>query len=179
MRFGESRMNRKTRMSGLLLILLSISIIGTSAYVYEQASQTITQTIKEVATITLLSSALGDLKEGETKFYTKTNVTDLGDAITITTTEASVYLHLDSDLDSLTDYSTYNIVVKFSQVVGTTYSVGDTACTLSLESPDFSSIDLDAAGTWKFDFEVRTTADSVDADTLTTVTIIVSAESTS
>lgn len=182
MRVGGLRMNRRaSRLSGLLLLMLSISILGTSAYVYQQASQTIDQTIKEVATITLLNSDLGDLKEGETKTYTKTEVPNLGDAITITTTTAvsNVYLHLDSDLDSLTDYSTYNIVVKFSEVQGSTYSVGDTACTLTLVSPDYSSIDLDAAGTWKFDFEITTTANSVNADVPTTVTIIVSAENTS
>ena len=101
----------------------------------------------------------------------------LGDAVSITSTKANVYLHFDSDLDALTDYSTYNIVVKFSQVVGSTYSVGDTACTLSLGSPDYSSVDLDAGGAWKFDFEITSTASSVDADTPTTVTITVTAES--
>lgn len=175
----RKKMFKKNRMTCILLIILSISIIGTSAYVYEQASQTVTQTIKEVATITLLNSDLGDLMEGETKTYTKDEVGTLGDAITITTKETNVYLHLDSDLDALSDYSTYELEVKFSTVPGgSSHSVGDLACTLSLASPDYSSIDLDVAGTWKFDLEVKTTADSVDDDTPTTVTIIVKAEST-
>ena len=49
---------------------------------------------------------------------------------------------------------------------------------LSLGSPDYSSITLDAVGTWIFDLSVETTADSVDVDTPTTVSIIVGAEST-
>jgi hypothetical protein len=127
----------------------------------------------------LSNSTLGNLEEGQTLLYTPTNQSDLDDIISITTTKANVYLHLDSNLDTLTDYSTYNIVVKFSQVQGGTYSVGATACTLSLGSPDYSSIDLDAAGTWIFDFEVTTTASTVSADAPSTVTITVSAESTS
>jgi hypothetical protein len=169
---------KRRRLSGLLLIVLSFSIVGVSAFVYEQASQTITQTIVDIATLTLKNSALGNLNEGESQTYTSATVANLGDAISLTTTTASVYLHLDSDVDSVSGYSAYSIVVKFSQVVGSTYSVGDTACTLSVGSPDFSSIDLDAAGTWGFDFEISTTAGSVSADTPSTVTIIVSAEST-
>lgn len=172
-------MEKKTRrISGLLLIMLSLTIVGVSAYVYEQASQTITQTIIDIATITLLNSALGNINEGDNQTYTLATVPNLGDAITIATTTANVYLHLDSDLDAVSGYSAYIIVVKFSQVVGGTYAVGDTACTLNIGSPDFSSIDLDAAGTWAFDFEVTTTAGSVALDTGSTVTIIVSAEST-
>ena len=175
----------KKSLIGALFLLLSISIPVVSAFVYESAQQTVTQTVVEVATITLQNSALGNIDEGETKTYTKTGgggdveLASLGDAISLTTTKASVYLHLDSDLNDLTDYSTYNIVVKFSAVEGTTYSVGETACTLSLTSADHSSIDLDVARTWAFDFELTTTASSVDANSPTTVTIIVTAESTS
>ena len=158
--------------------MLSFSIIGVSAFVYEQATQTITQTIIEVATITLKNSDLGNLKEGESKSYTSATVASLGDAISITTQEANVYLHLNSDLDALTTHSSYSVVVKFSQVVGLTYSVGDTACTLTIGSPDYSSIDLDAAGTWAFDFEIDTSVGSVNADDATSSTIIVTAEST-
>lgn len=171
-------LKRTSRLSGLLLILISLSIVGVSAYIYQEATQTITQTIVEVATITLKNSDLGNLKEGESASYTKATVSELGDAISITTQEANVYLHLDSDLDGLTTHASYSIVVKFSTVVGATYSVGDTATTLTIASPDFSSIDLDAAGTWAFDFEIDTTVGSVDADVPTTVTVIVTAEST-
>lgn len=171
-------LKRTSRLSGLLLILISLSIVGVSAYIYQEATQTITQTILEVATITLKNSDLGNLKEGETASYTKATVPNLGDAISITTQEASVYLHLNSDLDALTTHASYSIFVKFSTVVGATYSVGDTACTLTMGSPDHSSIDLDAAGTWAFDFEIATTVGSVGADVPTTVTVIVTAEST-
>ena len=174
----------KNKVAGILLIMLSFSIVTVSAFVYESAQQTVTQTIQEIATITLQNSALGNLEEGETNTYTKTGgagdveLATLGDAITITTTKANVYLHLDSDLDSLTDYSTYTITVKFAQVQGSTYTVGQTACTMTLVSPDPSAIDLDASGIWKFDFELTTTANSVDADTPSTVTVTVSGEST-
>ncbi len=170
-------MRKGSRLAGIILIFLSFSIVGVSAYVYQQASQTTTQTIVEIATITLKNSDLGDINEGETKSYTKATVANLGDAITITTSAANVYLHLNSDLDALSIYSAYSVVVKFSQVVGGTYSVGDTACTLNMASPDYSSIDLDAAGTWAFDFEIATTAGSVDSDSLSTAIVIVTAES--
>lgn len=165
---------------GILFILLSLTIVSVSAFVYEQATQTVTQTILEIATITLKNSALGDIEEGETITYTNVTVANLGDAISITTTKANVYLHLDSDVDSLsTYYTTYNIVVKFATVPGgSSYTPGNTACTLSLASPDYSSITLDVAGSWTFNFEITTTADSVSSNQGTTVNIIVTAEST-
>lgn len=169
------------RLVGVLLILLSISIVSVSAYVYESAQQTITQTIQEIATLTLQNSALGNIEEGQTIYYTPSNQSDLNDIISVITTKNNVYLHLDSDLDSLnTDYTTYNIVVEFDTVPAlSSHSTGETACTLSLASPDFTSITLDVAGSWTFDFEITTTANSVNSDTPTTVTITVSAESTS
>jgi hypothetical protein len=85
---------------------------------------------------------------------------------------------LDSDVQLLSgSYSNYTIRVKFIQVQGATYSVGDTAATINLATPDPAAITLDATGEWKFDFEVTTTADSVDANTPTTVTIDVLAQS--
>ena len=169
---------------GLCLVILSFSIVSVSAFIYESAQQTVTQTVQVVPTLTLQNSALGNLEEGETKTYTRTGgvgdveLAELGDAVSITSTKANVYLHFDSDLDLLTDHAVYTITVKFSQVQGSTYSVGDTVCTLSLASPDYSSVDLDVAGVWKFDYKITTAVSSVDADILTTVTITVTAEST-
>ncbi|MCP8315327.1 MAG: hypothetical protein H3Z51_00495 [archaeon] len=163
---------------GVLFILLSLSIVTVSAFVYQQANQTVGQNIVEVATITLKSSDLGSIDEGDTKTYTKSDVPNLGNAISITTTKATVYLHLDSDLNALnTYYNTYNIVVKFATVPPGSSKSG-TACTLSLSSPDYHSIDLDVSGTWTFDFEITTNPKSVNSNTATTVTIVVSAEST-
>ncbi|MCP8316426.1 MAG: hypothetical protein H3Z51_06145, partial [archaeon] len=134
--------SKKGRLVGVIFILLSLSIVTASAFVYQQANQTVDQNIVEVATITLKSSDLGNIDEGDTKTYTKTEVPNLGNAISITTTKATVYLHLNSDLDALnTYYNTYNIVVKFATVPGgSSHSVGQIACTLSLLSPDYSSI---------------------------------------
>jgi len=165
---------------GVFFILLSILIVFVSAFVYETATQTVGQTITNIATLTLKSSALGNIEEGETIKYTKDNATNLDAAISITTTKAGVYLHLNSNIDSLSAYyTTYNITVKFFTVpVGSGYSEGNAACTMTLSSPDPAAIILDAAGSWVFDFEVTTTAKSVSADQPTTATIVVTAEST-
>ncbi len=171
-------MLKRSRLVGTMFLLLSLSIVGVSAYVYEQAQQTVTQTIKEIATLTLQNSALGNIEEGETRNYTKNELSSLGNAISIATTKASVYLYLDSDLDSLaSSYETFDVVVKYATVpAGSSRSSGETACTLSLTSPDYSSISLDAAGVWSFDYEITTTAKRVSSDVSGTVTITVSAE---
>lgn len=163
----------------LMYFMISVTIIGVSAYVYEQATQNVTQTIKEIATINLKNTALGSINEGETKSYTKLGVADLGSAISLTTTTWSVYLYLDSDLDAQSgSYSQYSINVKFFTVpLGSSYSVGETAFIMTIASPDPAAVMLDTAGTWVFDFEVSTTAMSVNTDTPTTVTVVVSAES--
>lgn len=167
--------------TGISLILVSLLIAGVSAYVYETATQTVTQTIQNIATIALKSSAFGTIEEGQTKTLTKADVANLGAAISLTTTKASVYMHLtSSDLASLsTYYSTYNIVVKvITKPTGGAHTVGETVATLTLDSPTSSAINLDAAGSWAFDFEVTMTAKSVSSDQATTVTIAATAEST-
>jgi hypothetical protein len=160
--------------------MLSLTIVGVSAYVYESAQQSVTQTIVEIATIVLKTPALGSINEGETQTYTNATVANLGDAIAITTTKTNVKLHLTSNLASMsTYYSTYDIGVKLvEKPAGSSLVVGTTYCTLSVSNPDYSSINLDAIGTYKFNFEIATTAKSVDSDTDTNVTINVSAEST-
>jgi hypothetical protein len=165
---------------GVLVLLLSFAVITVSAYIYESMQQNVTQTIKEIATITLKNSALGPLEEGQTLFYTKSNVTNLGAAITLTTTKANVYMHLTSDLASQsTYYSTFDVAVRIiTKPSGGAHSVGETVSTLTLASPNSGAINLDVLGTWTFDFEVTTTAKSVSSDQSTTVTITVTAEST-
>ncbi len=167
---------KASKLSGIVFLIFSLMVAGVSAYVYQQATMTVTQNIVEVATFTLKNSALGDINEGETIIYSSTEIPNLGAAITITTTTQPVYLHFDSDIDALIgSYSAYDINVIYDTVPGTG---SGTACVLSLSSPDYSSITLDAVGTWIFDLSVETTADSVDEDTPTTVSIIVGAEST-
>jgi hypothetical protein len=138
----------------------------------------LTQKIIEIATITLKNSDLGNINEGETRNTTKEEVPKLGDAIMVTVSDSvsQVNLNLDSNLDDLSGfYSTYDIVVRFSQVAGSTYSVGETACILSIGSEDYSSIKLDNSGEWRFDLEVTSTAKSIDYNTPTTAIIIVTA----
>ncbi len=173
---------KSKRMSGLLMLMLCFSIVIVTAYVYEQATMSVDLTVVDVATITLKSSDLGTLNEGELKTITDVTVANLGDAISITTTTATdVYLHLDSDLDSVTAaVSTYDIDIVYATIPGGgTGTVGNAACTLTKASPDHSSITLDAAGTWTFDLEIDLTAGSVSSDTVEDVSIIVTADSTS
>jgi hypothetical protein len=163
----------------VFFILLSLLIITVSAYVYESASQTVTQTIQDVATLTLNSPALGNIEEQETKGYTKTEVPALGNAISTTTAKNNVYLHLNSNLDTLsTYYTTYTITVKCITVPGgSTHTVGETVATMTIGSPDPAAVTLDVAGSWAFDFEVTTTAKSVSSNQATSATIVVTAES--
>ena len=165
------------RIAGLLLILLSFIIVLVSAFVYEQQSQTTTQTITEVASITIDNAALGNIEEGETILYTATNTSVVDDILNITTGKANVYLHFDSDLDAQSgNYSTYQIEVIVDTAPG---SLSGTVATLTIANPDTTTgIDLDTAGAYIFDFQVTTTAQQVSSDTPTTVNITVTAEST-
>jgi hypothetical protein len=177
--FTDGYMFKKMgRLSGLLLMMLSISILGVSAYVYQQSQLSVTQSVKEIATFTLTGSELGSINEGQSLTYTKVEIEELGDAIDIHTTIHPVYLHFSSNLASMsTNYSNYEITVIYSVVPGGgTGIVNNTACTLSIGSPT-GVITLDASGTWKFDLVVNTTAKSVDADTPTSVTLTATAES--
>ena len=173
----------RRRIIGTFLILTSLLIISVSAFVYEQASNTITQTIVEVANITLDQGTLGNIEEGQTILYTASNTSSLNDILDITTSKANVYLHFDTDLEGQSgNYATYQIVVKVGDTVpgGSSNSTGDTTATLTIGSPDTASgVALDSAGDWTFDFEVTTTANSVSTDQPTTVNITVLAESTS
>ena len=173
---------KKKRTLGIALILASILIVTVSAYVYEQASNTVTQTIQEIATLTLSQGSLGNIEEGQTILYTATNTSALNDILSVSTSKANVYLHLDSDLESQSgNYGTYQIVVKVGHTkpAGGSLSLGDTVATLTIGAPDtVAGIDLDVAGDWTFDFEITTTANSVNSNQDTTVNITALAEST-
>jgi hypothetical protein len=170
----------KKRIIGLLLIALSFSIIVTSAFIYEQASQTTTQTILEIASITLNDSALGNIEEGDTVLYTPSNTSAVDNVISITTGKANVYMHIDTDLEGQsTYYNTYQIEVVVSSAPGTS-TLSGTVATLSIGSPDTATgIDLDVAGDYVFDFQVTTNAKQVSGNQGSTVNITVYAESTS
>jgi hypothetical protein len=69
--------------------------------------------------------------------------------------------------------------VKYAAVeAGSSHAVGDVACTMTLVAPDPTGVTLDKAGAWRFDFELTTTAKSVSSDQATSVTTVVTAEST-
>jgi hypothetical protein len=173
-------MTRKKRAIGIAFFMLALMIGIVSAYVYETGNISVSQTVKDIATLTVQNSALGNIEEGQTIAYTKATVPSLGNILTLTTTKDNVYLHFNSDIDALsTYYSTYTITVKYGAVgSGSTHSVGDVACTMTLASPDPSSITLDKAGSWAFDYEISTTAKTVSSDQATSATTIVTAEST-
>jgi hypothetical protein len=170
----------KKRVIGISLLLLTLLVVSVSAYVYESGTIAVTQTIKNIATLTVQNSALGNIEEGQTIFYTKVNASILGSILNLTTTKDNVYLHLNSNVDSLSAYyGNYTIVVKYAAIgAGSSYSVGGTACTMTLAAPNATSVTMDKAGAWRFDFEITTTAKSVSSDQATTVTIVVTAEST-
>ena len=170
----------KKNVVGFVFILLSITIVAASAYVYETAQNTITQTIQNIATLTLQNSALGNIEEGQTILYTKSTVSSLGNIINLTTTKNSVYIHFDTDIGTLSAYySNYTIAVKYAAVgSGSARTVGSLACSMNIASPDPTGVQLDVSGAWRFDFEITTTAKSVSADQPTSVTIIVTGEST-
>ena len=162
------------------IVVMSLTIALVSAFVYETSQHTVTQTVQNIATLTLQNSALGNIEEGQTISYTKATVASLGNIVNVTTTKDTVYLHFNSDIDSLsTYYTTYTITVKYAAVgSGSSVSVRQTACTITLASPDPAGVTLDVDGAWRFDFELTTTAKSVSADQATTATIVVTAEST-
>jgi len=170
----------KKKLIGLLLIALSVLIVATSAFIYEQASQTTTQTILEIASLTLNNAALGNIEEGDTILYTPANTSAVDDVLSVTTGKANVYMHIDTDLEGQsTYYNTYQIEVVVSSAPGGS-TLSGTVATLSMGSPDTATgIDLDVAGNYVFDFQVTTNAKQVSADQGSTVNITVSAESTS
>jgi len=175
-------MERKVKKSLMVitLIVVALTIASVSAYVYESAQSTATQTVRNIATLTVQNSAVGDIEEGQTLTVTKTTVPSLGNSIALTTTKDNVYLHISSDIGALsTYYSTYTITAKYAAVpTGSSHSVGDVAGTITLASPNLSSITLDKAGSYSLDLELTTTAKSVSADQATAATLTVTAEST-
>jgi hypothetical protein len=170
----------KKRIVGFAFLLLSLVVVGVSAYVYETGNISVTQTVRNIATLTVQNSALGNIEEGQTLSYTKATVPTLGNILNLSTTKDNVYLHFNSDVDSLSAYySNYTITVKYAAVgASSSHNVGDVACTMTLAAPDPTGVTLDKTGAWRFDFEITTTAMSVSADQPTTVTIVVTSEST-
>lgn len=170
----------KKSIFGLLLIILSFAIVATSAFIYEQASSTATQTILEIASLTLNNAALGDIEEGDTVLYTPANTSAVNNVISVTTGKANVFMHIDTDLEGQsTYYNTYQIEVVVDSAPGGS-GLSGTVATLSIGSPDTATgIDLDVAGAYVFDFQVTTSAKQVSGNQGSTVNITVSAESTS
>ena len=171
----------KKSYAGMLLIGLSFALLTVSAIVYEQASQTTSQTIIDVASITLFGDApLGNIEEGETILYTASNTTILNDILTLTTGKDDVYLYFDTDLDAQnTNYAVFNIQVRVGDTVpgASSYNTGDLFENLSIGQPDTTTgAALDAAGDWSFDFQILTTANMVNSDQTNTVGITVTAE---
>ena len=164
---------------GIATILLGIIISGASAYIYQQKSFAASQNIVEIVSITLQSLNLGDINEGQTIIYTKSEAPILGEAVSVTTTTAPVYLHFTSNLDSVDDYyETFNINIIYDSTPHGGSGSG-TAGTLSITSHDLTTpVILDVPGTWVFDLSVETTANPVDVNTQLTVSILVEAKNT-
>jgi hypothetical protein len=168
----------KKRYKALSILVIFMTIAAVSAYVYETGQVLVTQNIKNIATLTLSNSALGNIEEGQTINYTKTDTPTLGSIVILTTAKDGVYLNFTSDIAALaTYYSTYQITVKFAAVgTDSAHTIGDIACIMTLSAPTPTLVTLDKAGTWAFDFELTTTAKTVSADQATTATITVTAQ---
>jgi hypothetical protein len=163
---------------GIALIILSLLVGVVSAYVYETGTISVTQTVKNIATLTVQNSALGNIEEGQTIAYTKATVSSLGNILDLTTTKTGVVIHFDSNINLLSTYfSTYTITVKYAVALNG-HSIGDVLTTMTIASPDPTGVTLTAAGAYQFDFEITTTALSVSSDQATSVTVVVTAEST-
>jgi hypothetical protein len=170
--------NGKKRAIGISMLIIALMIGIVSAYVYETATITATQTIKNIATLTVQNSALSNIEEGQTLTLTKTQVSSLGNAVSLTTTKASVVLHFASNLNTLnTFYSAYTITVKYANAVNG-HAVGDVLTTMSIATPNPTGVTLAAVAAYQFDFEITATALSVSSDQVTSATITVTAEST-
>ena len=180
---------KRYKIIAIVLMLMTITAVS-SAYVYETGQSQVTQTIINIADLTATNSALGNIEEGQTITYNSTGtqtpdfqvVSSLGGIVSLTTTKDNVYLNFaSSDLAALTTYySTYQIDVKFAAVpTGSTSTVvGAVACTMNIGAPTPASVTLDKAGTYTFDFEITTTANTaITADHVTTVTVTVIAQS--
>jgi hypothetical protein len=72
--------------SGLILLFSLILISGSTAYVYEQTNQRLSQTVLDVVTFNLNNQALGGIRESETRTFTEEDVSSIGDAITVCVT---------------------------------------------------------------------------------------------
>ena len=167
----------KRSLTGITLIAMSLMILVVSAFVYDQASQTTTQTVVNVASISLGNAALGNINEGETILYTTANTSALDNILDITTAATNVYLYFDSDLEGqTTNYDTYQIEVIVSSAPGGS-SLSGTIATLTMAAPDTATgITLDVIGNYVLDFQVTTTAQAVSSNQDTTVNITVTIE---
>jgi hypothetical protein len=167
----------KRRAIGLSMLIIALLIGVVSAYVYETGTITVTQTIKNIATLTVQNSALGNIEEGQTITLTKGTVSSLGNAVSLTTTKASVVLHFASNLNTLNTYfSAYTVTVKYANAVNG-HAVGDVLTTISIATPNPTGVTLAAIAAYQFDFEITATALSVSSDQVTSATITVTAES--
>jgi hypothetical protein len=168
----------RKRAIGISLLLLTLSVALVSAYVYETGNIAVTQTIKNIATLTVQNSGLGNIEEGQTITYTKGTVSSLGNILNLTTTKASVVIHFASNVNTLnTYYSTYTITVKYAVAING-HVVGDTLTSMTIASPNPTGVTLAAIGAYQFDFEITTTALSVSSDQASQATITFTAEST-
>ena len=153
-----------------LLILGSILIASVSAFIIFQPSNTFT--------IKMNQGILGNILEGQTINYDPVNTPSLNDVIFIKTTQPNVYLYFDTNLHiQSNNYATYQIIIKAGDTIPfeSEHRSGDVIAILTLEKPDaISKVVLDVAGEWTFDFDITTTAKSVNSNQSITVFITMS-----
>ena len=59
-------MTGRKRAIGISMLTIALLIGVVSAYVYETGNVAVTQTVKNIATLTVQNSALGNIEEGQT-----------------------------------------------------------------------------------------------------------------
>jgi len=151
----------------VVLISGSLLIISVSGFVSVPFSNNIE--------INLNTGVLGNINEGQRMFYTPKNISSLDNIVRIISKQANISLFFDTDLDSQREnYAVYQIIVKVGDNVPleSNLNSGDTITVLDLKNPDTEfGIKLDTAGSWTFDFEILTVANSVSSDKSNSVNI--------
>ncbi len=180
-------MNSKKKIMGLALILMSVMLatVAADVLVFETRTQTTTQQITNVASITTSATSftLPSLEEGATATYNKdTNTAIYADAATLGN---AAIITISKNLDvkfSSTElanfnayYSSFTITITYASAIGT-HSAGDAAAVLSIASPSATVYLDDSAGTYYFNYEISATAKTGLDTTTPALTLTIQAQ---
>lgn len=147
----------------VVLTLIIVMVGSVTALIYWTGVQTVSQTIKMVATGEVVTEPiiLDDLDEMSTENYS------FDKALTVTTAKDNENLKvtLENSSENLDNYTSY----KFELIVDTVPSgstlTGTVVTITEADSlPAIKMVTLDVAGTYKFDYKFTVTAGDLDVD---------------